>query len=130
MKPNRIPPASSLHVFTIVAMLLASVPCQADLPGAKDQNAYTLHDYAKEMLAFHRHTMEEAYNKVGKRDERWDAAVLKFLDALAQNFTYHTLLQIYQPREYPSHEQCLALARAAIEQGCHDPLVLSLHARV
>lgn len=130
MTPTTICDTSLLRALALLTVFLASAPARAELPGAKDPDAYTVHGYAKELLAFHQHTMAEAYKQAGRRDPRWDDAALAFLDALAVNFTYDSVGAIYRPAAYPSYEQCDALASAAIEKGCDDPLVLFLHARV
>ena len=117
-------------LIVILATISTAISAHADLPGAKDPNAYTQHTYMRETLEFNKQTMAEAYKKVGKRDPRWDDAALAFLDALARNFTYGQSGSIYKPKDYPSTEACAALAKTAIDRGCDDPLVFYFNARL
>jgi tetratricopeptide (TPR) repeat protein len=73
-------------------------------------------------LAWQRRTLVAAYDKVGKRDPRWDEPARAALELAAQFWS--------QQREGPG---ALAEFRAAVERavaaGCDDPLLLYLHAR-
>ena len=117
-------------IFVVVVAVTFAARARGDLPGAKDQKAYTQHTFVKEALEYNRLTLVQPYGEVGKRDVRWDAAAVAFLEAMAQHFSYPAVGELYQPRELPSYEQCLALGKAAIDQGCDDPLVVYCYARV
>jgi tetratricopeptide (TPR) repeat protein len=73
-------------------------------------------------LAWNRRTLVEAYDKVGKKDPRWDKPAREALEAAARYLTPHTdqstkVEEIYEP------------AKRAIDGGCDDPLILYLFAR-
>jgi hypothetical protein len=76
----------------------------------------------RDMLAWNRRTLIGAYEKVGKKDPRWDKPAREALDAAARNFS-HTI----DPQTYlwDIHNA----TQTAIGFGCDDPLILYLHAR-
>ena len=72
---------------------------------------------AKERLAWNLETLVEAYDQVGTKDPRWDAAARDVLRAFAE-------LRSGGGEEVSS--RLPGLARAAAEAGCTDPLVAYL----
>ena len=77
---------------------------------------------SRDAYAWNQKTLAGAYEKIGKRDQRWDKPANEAMEAAARFYSGlsdpHTRLQdIYAP------------ARKAVEAGCDDPLVLSLYAR-
>jgi hypothetical protein len=75
----------------------------------------------RERLEWLRRTIAGAYEKVGKKDPRWDEAVRKALELAA--------LQIGQPDSKISAEQINKAAKAAIDLGCDDPLLVNIFYR-
>ncbi len=115
-----------LLVFAVVFVL--QVSAAADIPGAGDPKAFTERDYQHAKMEFNRRTLAAAYQANGKKDPKWDAAADKFLDAMAVRFTNAGAEDWYKlPGEKPSAE-LLQLARAAIDAGCADPLVIYCYA--
>lgn len=112
--------------FAIVCAL--SAVAVAEIPGAGDRKAFIEQDYRRAMLAFNRRTLSEAYQASGKKDPKWDAAAVTFLDAMAVRFANAGAEDWYKlPGEKPSAELS-ELARAALDAGCEDPLVVYCHA--
>jgi predicted Zn finger-like uncharacterized protein len=75
-----------------------------------------------ELLAFQRRTLAGAYDKVGKKDPRWDGPAREALEGLAG-----FLSSSPEPR-HRALPTC-ARAREAINAGCDDGLVLYAFAR-
>lgn len=74
-----------------------------------------------EMLAWHRKTMGGAYEKIGKRNPKWDTAAREALDIAARRFSLTSdpdvpMRAIYGP------------AKRAVDAGCDDPMVLYMYA--
>jgi hypothetical protein len=76
----------------------------------------------RDMLAWNRRTLGSAYEKVGKKDARWDGHAREALDAAARNFSHVVDPQTYLWDIHNATQQ-------AIGAGCDDPLILYLHAR-
>src|SRR4051794_28335808 len=81
---------SSLFQSAVVGLfiLFATVPASAAIPGGNDPKAYTSHDYLRGKRDFARRMFVEGYKSVGKHDPKWDASVIKFLDAFCTQFAY------------------------------------------
>jgi hypothetical protein len=73
-------------------------------------------------LPWNRKTLVEAYNKVGKKDPRWDKPAHEALETAARYFTPH----VHQGVKI---EEIYAPAKQAVDAGCDDPLILYLYAR-
>jgi hypothetical protein len=76
----------------------------------------------RERLEWNRRTVQGAYDKVGKKDPRWDEPARKAMDLAARMFSEVvdpeiTLLDVNRP------------AKAAIDAGCDDPLLVYLYNR-
>jgi hypothetical protein len=99
----------------------------AAIPGADNPKAFTENDYRKQHLEYATRIYRDAYLKVGKKNPAWDAAALDLLDAAARMAAYRDL-----PRGWvydtPSDKDMHALAVAARERGCDDPLVFRIFA--
>ena len=109
-----------------MALLLAgcSLPFPVSLARARARerrpipngpNARTERDVRRASAAFHRRTLAEAYEKISPHDPRWDKAALAFLETFAKQAVAKTEMK-------PS--QLAAQAKAVIDLGCNDPLVL------
>jgi Leucine-rich repeat (LRR) protein len=77
----------------------------------------------QELLDRNRKTMRDAYDKIGKRDPKWNDSARAALDAMTMNFSQW-------PRPVPTHDDVFVLAKKAIDAGCDDPMVLYVLARV
>jgi S1-C subfamily serine protease len=76
----------------------------------------------RDTLEWNRRTLQVAYDKVGKKDARWDKPAREALDLAARMFSRQleplvTLRDIHVP------------AKKAVGAGCNDPLILYLYAR-
>lgn len=71
---------------------------------------------------WNRETIRGAYERVGRRDPRWDEPALEAMDLAARMFSRDvdpetTVPDVHRP------------ARAAIDAGCDDPMIAYLHVR-
>jgi hypothetical protein len=76
----------------------------------------------RERLEWNRRTLGVAYDKIGKKDPRWDEPAREALDLAARMFSLQSEPIIRFPNIH-------AAARRAVDAGCHDPLILYLYAR-
>lgn len=77
----------------------------------------------KERLEFVRSSTVLAYEKVGRKDLRWDADVREALEAIAQvwsKYTYNDAVLL----------KCQAAIDRAVAAGCDDPLLLYVRGRI
>lgn len=101
--------------------LLAAVPASAaDRPIPQDRAR--MEKRSRDRLEWNRRTLGEAYDKIGKKDPRWDESARKTLDLAARMFS----LQYDPPVKFADVH---ADAKKALDAGCRDPLVLYLYAR-
>ncbi|MDB5319113.1 MAG: hypothetical protein JWN40_744 [Phycisphaerales bacterium] len=114
-------------VFGVILLAVSARRAEAVIPGADDPKAYTTHDYLRGRVDFNKRTLVGAYQAVGKRDPKWDAAAIKFLDAMTIYFAYGPAEPIYRTVERAPHEQLLAMIKAAADAGCDDPMVDYCH---
>jgi len=77
---------------------------------------------SREQLEWNRQTLGVAYDKIGKKDARWDAAAREALDLAARMFSNQVDPQVSM---YDIH----VAAKNAVDAGCRDPLILYLYAR-
>src|SRR5207249_2516298 len=75
----------------------------------------------RDMLAWNRRTLVGAYEKVGRKDPRWDKFAREALEAAARVFSHSVDPVAYL---WDIHN----VTEAAIRFGCDDPLILYLHA--
>jgi len=73
-------------------------------------------------LEWNRRTLQDAYDKIGKKDPRWDEPARKALDLAAQMFSRQ-----YEP--IVLNAEVHVEAKKAVDAGCHDALILYLYAR-
>ncbi|MHC5538774.1 hypothetical protein ACYOEI_11180 [Singulisphaera rosea] len=76
----------------------------------------------RERLEWHLRTSVGAYDKVGKRDPRWDNLARTAIDL--------AIRQSYEPGSKITTDQILRAAKAAKDAGCDDPLVAHLYDRM
>jgi hypothetical protein len=106
-------------VFGLTLFVFA-VAAGADTPIPQD--TARMEKRRRERLEWNRRTFQGAYDKVGKKDPRWDEPARKAMDQAARMFSKEvdpeiTYSDLHQP------------ARAAIDAGCDDPLLVFLYNR-
>jgi hypothetical protein len=75
----------------------------------------------RDLLAWNRATIGGAYEKVGKKNPKWDAAAREALEAAARMAG-----KAIDPASGP--EDVFGPAKKAVEAGCDDPMILFLYA--
>ena len=124
-----MPRIHSIALLAIAALIgVASDAAPAALPRGDDPQAFTYHDLLRATASYNRRTMSQAYETVGKRDPKWDAAALEFLDGMGLYFTFGPTNAIYRPERLPAWDEIVRHGKAAIDAGCDDPLVRYCHA--
>lgn len=124
-------------IFAIVTLSCALTATAADEhpatkpAGDKDPapRVYTYHDFYRDVLEYHRQTLIEPYKKLGRRDPKWDAQALAYLEVVAQQFSFGSVPRLYQPEgSLAIRPHALELGKTLIDAGCDDPVVLYCHA--
>jgi len=113
---------ATLFVVALLVACRASV-AHAAIPGAENKKAFTQRDYQKALFAYNQRTLTHAYKENGKKDPKWDAAAIKFLDAMALRFTNASGNDWSTLPGQAGEAELLKLADAAIAAGCEDALV-------
>jgi hypothetical protein len=73
-------------------------------------------------LAYNQRTLAEAYERVSKKDPRWDSPAREAVGTAVQAFS--------RVGDQPTtNEDVYAASKKAVDVGCDDPLVLYLYAR-
>ena len=109
-------------VFGLTLFISApAVAVGADRPIPQD--AARMQKRFRERLEWNRRTLQEAYDRIGKKDPRWDKPAREALDLAARMFA-----QQFDP--IVLNTAVHVPARKAVEAGCDDPLILYLHARL
>ncbi len=104
-----------------LTLLLSGPAAAADKPIPQDHAR--MEKQFRDRLEWNRRTLELAYEKMGKKDPRWDEPARKALDLAARMFSRQ-----YEP--VVRNDEIHAAARKAIDAGCRgDPLILYLYAR-
>jgi hypothetical protein len=127
----RVPLRGSVGLLAaacVVAGLCNSAANPADPPAAGTPAVYPLPQEGRAQKqkgkdAYLRRTLVEAYERVGRKNPKWDAAARQTL----------TLLVAYWSTSFPEVDQqpaVVAAVRKAIAAGCDDPLIIYVHARV
>lgn len=111
-----------LFVTTLVGFL-ATFNALAVIPGTGDPKVYTQLDYAKDLLEFQQRALPQAYQSAGKHDPKWDTDVTKLLDGMAAFLTNKAVHERARVPA-PSRDELEKDARAALDAGCDDPLVV------
>src|SRR5262249_44891686 len=106
---------TALFLVVSAARLSAEGPVIPQDPERQEQGM-------RDMLAWNRRTLGGAYEKVGKKDPRWDTRAREALDLAARVFSHSLEPNTDWIHVYNAADQ-------AILFGCDDPLILYLHAR-
>jgi tetratricopeptide (TPR) repeat protein len=124
---NRTTHRVVLGSFVLVAMMSAIAPA-AEKPGPATK-PYTYIEYSRDLLDFNRKTVVEPYQKIGKRDPKWDAKAIAYLEEIVQQWTQSPLPDFYRPHTSThTYTVALPLGQALVDLGCDDPMVLYCHA--
>jgi hypothetical protein len=101
-----------------VVLSTAAIGAEKPIP----QDSARMEKQFRERLEWNRQTLGVAYDKIGKKDPRWDKPASQALNLAALTFS-----QQYEPlvRLTDVHPP----AKSAIDAGCNDPLILYLYAR-
>jgi len=107
----------------LVAGIALTLPAAANAEDIKPilQDPERQEQRRKEKLAWNQRTLRDAYEKVGKKDPRWDADARAALEIAARHFS-----SSLEPKS-----DLVSLHNAtgdATIRGCDDPLILYLHA--
>ena len=92
----------------------AEVAAKKPIPAGP--GAYTAKKFRESLLKWNRRTSVECYEKVGRRDPKWDKDALRFLEMVSRFFS--------QVPDAPELQQMLDATKPLVESGCNDPLVL------
>src|SRR3954453_739597 len=76
-------------VVVVIALTLSAtaLPCRAEIAAAANKDAFTEHDYRRQLLEYNRRTSVDAYEAVGKKDPKWDNAATALLDGVARGMS-------------------------------------------
>lgn len=77
---------------------------------------HTDQEYRKNLLALNRRTIIDAYQEFGHRSPAWDEQVSELLDEF--------LITTTDPPEKPDWRHMAVAAKAILDKGCRDPLIL------
>jgi len=80
------------------------------------QDPEKLANQLRDSLAWHRRTLGDAYDKIGRKDPRWDAAARAALDLAARHYSMDGDKPIMGKDVY-------AAAKVAVDAGCDDPMI-------
>ncbi len=87
------------------------------------QDTVKMEKRRRDRLEWNRRTIQGAYDKVGKRDPRWDADARKAMDLAARMFSEQIDPKITFQDVFPP-------AKAAVASGCDDPMLVYLDNRM
>ena len=90
--------------------------------GADSSRSAAIEKRRHDRLAWNRRTLQGAYDEVGKRDARWDVPARKAMDLAARMFSGEADPEVTSSEVYAS-------AKAAVDAGCDDPILVYLHSR-
>jgi hypothetical protein len=107
---------------TILAGLVLACSTTTAIAGEIPQDPEKSAQRFRDSLTWNRRTLVEAYDKVGKKDPRWDKPAREAMEAAARFFSG-------QCDPVTEVEAIYVPAKKAIDAGCNDPLVLYLYAR-
>jgi hypothetical protein len=106
---------------TLVALVLVQPVGVRGADGTIPQDPKRQEERFRDKLAWNQRTLIGAYEKVGKKDSRWDELARETLQAAARCFS-----QVIDP--YTSVAEVFAQAKRAVDAGCDDPLILFIYA--
>lgn len=108
--------------FQQARVLAAALADKTEADPPIPQDAAAIEKHRHDLFAWNRRTLQEAYDRVGKKDPRWDAAARKALDLAARMFSREVDPQV-------TSEDVYTAARAAVDAGCDDSMLAYVYAR-
>jgi hypothetical protein len=106
--------------FVALTLLVSTAAVGADAPIPQDKAQ--MEKRYRERLEWNRQTLQVSYDKIGKKDARWDKPAREALDLAARMFSE-------QVDPVLSMSDVHAPAKKAVDAGCDDPMLLYLYAR-
>lgn len=110
--------------LTILLLLAAGSGGASRTAEPTKRSPTTGHDEYAAALAFNRQTLVTAYQQTGRRNAKWDAAAVQFLEVAARHFAATGRPAFYVPADAPTRQAALDRGDAALRAGCDDPLVV------
>ena len=101
--------------------LAASTTSAGEFDQPIPQNPEKARKARLDALAWTERTLAVPYEKVGKKDPRWDALVRELMKTAVPLFV--------RPEDSSTHDDVYKAAKKAIDAGCDDPIVLYIYAR-
>ena len=86
------------------------------------QDTVRMEKRRRELLEWNRRTLQGAYDKVGKKDPKWDEKAREAFDLAARAFSKQ-VDPVVNPADFHGP------AKAAVDAGCDDPLLIYLFDR-
>src|SRR5579883_1983669 len=109
---------NALIVGVALCVCTSAVGADAPIP----QDTVKMEKRRLERLEWNRLTLQGAYEKIGKKDPKWDEQARKAMDLAARMFS-----QEVDPTVNPLDVN--PPAKAAVDAGCDDPMVVYLYNR-
>jgi hypothetical protein len=104
-------------LLVLIALAAAATGANAPIP----QDPARAEERSKDALRWNRATLREVYDKLGKRDPKWDEPARQALDLAARHFAQ-------QVKPVVAQAEIMDQAAKAVEAGCDDPMILYLYA--
>jgi hypothetical protein len=106
----------------VVGLYFLVVPLAVGDDKPIPQDTARMEKWSRERLEWNRRTVGGAYDKIGKKDPKWDKLARETMELAARMYSLEgdlivTPTEIYKP------------SKAAIDAGCDDPFMLYLYAR-
>ncbi len=109
-----------MKLTLVLGLMLSFTAAVGDRPIPQDAARMEKRD--RERLEWHRKTLQGVYDKVGKKDPRWDKPAREALDLAARMFS-----QQLDPAVLSADVH--AAAKKAVDAGCGDPMIQYLYVR-
>ncbi len=118
-KPSAPIPQDAAAEANPAASILQDLLRDAKPSAPVPQDAAAITKRRRDLLAWNRRTLLEAYDRVGKHDPRWDEPARKTLGLAARQFSLEVDPQVTSSDVYSA-------AKAAVAAGCDDPMLAYL----
>lgn len=117
----RCMPYWMIPVFAIIFFLAPSA--RADLPGADSPKVYIDTQRAADELQYNRKRFIDTYNAVGRKNPKWDADAVAFLEQVSRYLVDGSLDPPFQPDDAPTAAQLARMGAHLVSLGCDDTQV-------
>ncbi|WP_422930025.1 hypothetical protein [Singulisphaera sp. PoT] len=108
-------------LLAIVGLIIGTWSLAARGEWPIPQNAAKIEENRRKALEWNQKAVAEAYEKVGKKDVRWDGLVRDLMKVAVPYLS--------QSEYVSSENEVFQAAKKAIDAGCNDPIVLYIYAR-